>query len=105
MLQKHGAEAVAEIAIFEMAHVKAIKDLVEKEQIDCDLVLTRALHVTRDEDMAAGLESLVKTIQSSMSQFGNDWKYQTSSLAEEVCIICTKIPRTRIDVFRLGLWD
>ncbi|KAK2757158.1 FAD dependent oxidoreductase superfamily protein [Colletotrichum kahawae] len=36
------------MAVFEMSHVQAIKDLVEKEKIDCDFVLTRAYDVILD---------------------------------------------------------
>lgn len=39
---KYGEKGVAEIFNFEYAHVAAIKDLVERENIDCDFVLTRA---------------------------------------------------------------
>lgn len=63
---------MAEIALFEMAHLKTIEEVVEKEQIDCDLVFTRALNVTLDENVAARLEVLVNTIQNSRPEFVED---------------------------------
>ncbi|KAF4806272.1 Gamma-glutamylputrescine oxidoreductase [Colletotrichum siamense] len=48
----YGKKAAAEMAVFEMSHVQAIKDLVEKEKIDCDFVLTRAYDVILDPGLA-----------------------------------------------------
>ncbi|GAB7351047.1 hypothetical protein MBLNU459_g1529t1 [Dothideomycetes sp. NU459] len=48
-----GNEAAAEIARFEASQVYAVKDLVEKENIDCDFTLTRAVDVCLDEEHAA----------------------------------------------------
>ncbi|KAI8312261.1 hypothetical protein K4K61_010628 [Colletotrichum sp. SAR11_59] len=48
----YGKQAAAEMAVFEMSHVQAIKDLVEKEKIDCDFVLTRAYDVILDPELA-----------------------------------------------------
>lgn len=40
------------MAVFEMNHVQAVKDLVEKESIDCDFILTRAYDVILDPELA-----------------------------------------------------
>ncbi|KAJ0382927.1 hypothetical protein COL922a_011543 [Colletotrichum nupharicola] len=48
----YGKQAAAEMAVFEMSHVQAIKDLVEKEKIDCDFVLIRAFDVILDPRLA-----------------------------------------------------
>lgn len=45
MTPKYGREAAEELAKFEMAHVPAIKRLVEKENIDCDFHITRSFDV------------------------------------------------------------
>jgi glycine/D-amino acid oxidase-like deaminating enzyme len=44
-----GIKAAAEATAFEAEHVEAIKELVEKEKIDCDLVVTRAADVQFEE--------------------------------------------------------
>jgi len=44
-IERFGVETAAELAEFEIAHVQAIKDLVAKEQIDCDFCLTRTVDV------------------------------------------------------------
>lgn len=50
--KKYGAANAAAFARFEAANVLAVKELVEREKIDCDFVLTRALDVYLDEDHA-----------------------------------------------------
>lgn len=40
------------VAAFESSQVYAIKDLVEKEKIDCDLVITRAVDTFLDQAQA-----------------------------------------------------
>lgn len=63
-LQTHGKEAAEEVASFEARQVKEIKDLVEKENIDCDFVVTRAsdvcLYDEANRDLKTGLEKLTK---------------------------------------------
>ncbi|KAF2089926.1 FAD dependent oxidoreductase [Saccharata proteae CBS 121410] len=48
-----GKDAATEIALFESSQVYAVKDLVEKEKIDCEFTLTRAVDVCLDEEHAA----------------------------------------------------
>ncbi len=47
--EQYGGEAAADIASFEISHVQVIKDLVEKEHIDCSFTLTRTMDVFLDE--------------------------------------------------------
>ncbi|KAI3401090.1 hypothetical protein diail_235 [Diaporthe ilicicola] len=47
--KKYGAANAAAFARFEAKNVLAVKELVEREKIDCDFVLTRALDVYLDE--------------------------------------------------------
>ncbi|KAL6251130.1 hypothetical protein RBB50_001338 [Rhinocladiella similis] len=51
-IDRAGDEAAAEVAAFEIAHLSAVKDLVEKEQIDCDFTLTRSIDVWCNEGAA-----------------------------------------------------
>lgn len=63
-LDKYGKDAAEEVASFEACQVKEIKDLVEKENIDCDFVVTRTsdvcLYDEANRDLKAGLENLTK---------------------------------------------
>lgn len=51
-IDRHGLKAGVEIAEFEAAHVTAIKNVVAKENIDCDLVITRSTDVWCNQDAA-----------------------------------------------------
>lgn len=42
---EYGYEAAAEVAAFEASHIEELRTFVEKEKIDCDLVITRAIDV------------------------------------------------------------
>ncbi|KAH6671653.1 FAD dependent oxidoreductase [Halenospora varia] len=55
--QKYGASNAAEFARFEAENVLAVKDLVEKENIDCDYHLTRAVDVYMDAEHAKQTEA------------------------------------------------
>ncbi|CAH0043795.1 unnamed protein product [Clonostachys solani] len=52
----YGAAAAAELAAFEASHVYAVKDLVEREGLDCDFNITRALDVFLDPEHAKQTE-------------------------------------------------
>ncbi|EFW98514.1 FAD dependent oxidoreductase superfamily [Grosmannia clavigera kw1407] len=62
--RKFGAAQAAAVARFETDNVMAVKALVEAENIDCDLVLTRALDVYTDaaqaDEVEAGYRELVR---------------------------------------------
>lgn len=60
---KYGLELAMEVARFEAAHVPAIKQVIERERIDCDFILTRTFDTfLTDElatDMSAQYEELI----------------------------------------------
>jgi glycine/D-amino acid oxidase-like deaminating enzyme len=60
--RKYGAEAAASFARFESANVIAIKQLVEKERIDCDFVLTRAVDAYLDAEHAKATEDAYREL-------------------------------------------
>lgn len=51
-IDRSSAQAGAEIAKFEIAHVQAIKKIVETEKIDCDFTLCRSFDVWCNADAA-----------------------------------------------------
>lgn len=48
----YGSNAAAEIVKFETSQVLAVKELIEKERLDCDFHLTRGMDVYLNEDFA-----------------------------------------------------
>ena len=82
--EKYGYEAAAEISKFEIAHLHAIRDLVEKEKIDCDLTLTRTFDVFLDEqDGKKSKEAYDKMIRSGITSI-KDAQYTPAERAEQV---------------------
>ncbi|KAK6849707.1 FAD dependent oxidoreductase superfamily [Apiospora arundinis] len=66
--KKYGTKAAVEVAAFEASHVFAIKDLVERENIDCDFVLSRACDVILDAGMAKDShEAFIKLRESGVA--------------------------------------
>jgi hypothetical protein len=65
-----GSEMATKIASFEASQVFEIKHLVEKEKIDCDFILTRAVDVCLDQAHAdktkAEFEALLATREPSL---------------------------------------
>lgn len=84
-IEKYGYEAAAEISKFEVSHLQAIRDLVEKEQIDCDLTLTRTYDVFLDEEYAkTSRQAYDKMIRSGITSI-KDAHYTPAKQAELVC--------------------
>ncbi|PGH10161.1 hypothetical protein AJ79_05516 [Helicocarpus griseus UAMH5409] len=48
--EKHGLEAAAELSDFEAEHIPAIREVIEREDIDCDFTMTRSYDVLLRED-------------------------------------------------------
>lgn len=83
-IEKYGYEAAAEISRFEVAHLQAIGDLVEKEKVDCDLILTRSFDVFLDEGQAkASKEAYDKMLSFGITSI-KDAHYTPAKQAEQV---------------------
>jgi hypothetical protein len=54
-----------EVAKFAAAQVMAVKELVEKEKIDCEFTLTRACDATLDPNLAEDTEKAFKELSES----------------------------------------
>jgi hypothetical protein len=65
MSAKYGLEAAVELAEFEKAHIPAIKEVVEKENIDCDLQITRAFDVLLTETQSEKVKNDIEALQKA----------------------------------------
>ncbi|KAI0016899.1 FAD dependent oxidoreductase superfamily [Xylariomycetidae sp. FL0641] len=81
-MDRAGVEAGAEIAEFEIAHLQAIKDVVDKEQIDCDFTLTRTTDVWCNEDAAKKAKATYDSLVSKGLKYMNDVHFITGPSAE-----------------------
>ncbi|KAJ5963434.1 uncharacterized protein N7479_003310 [Penicillium vulpinum] len=64
VIDRAGIENALEVIEFEIAHVQAIKSLVEKENIDCDFTLTRSIDVWCNEEAAQKAKERYDTLIS-----------------------------------------
>ncbi|GAD98150.1 FAD dependent oxidoreductase superfamily [Paecilomyces variotii No. 5] len=84
MSAKHGLEAAIELAEFEKAHLHAIKELVEKENIDCDFQLTRAFDVFLSQAQSEKVKNDIEALRKAGVSL-HDVQYTPESSAEDVC--------------------
>ncbi|KAF5489963.1 putative oxidoreductase OrdL [Colletotrichum siamense] len=83
-IEKYGVDAAVEVANFESSQVFAVKELVEKEKIDCDFTLTRTCDATLDEGLAAATEeAFAKLVESGVANL-KDVHYTPRAQAEMV---------------------
>ncbi|KAJ4050720.1 hypothetical protein NW761_005517 [Fusarium oxysporum] len=80
MASKHGIDAGAEIAKFELANVEAVKNYVLDNKVDCDLMITQAVDVQLSEEhnalLKAGYDRLIKAgVSATKNAFYVDGKY------------------------------
>ena len=71
-VDRAGAKAGAEIARFEIAHVQAIKKVVEAEKIDCDFTLCRSFDVWCNEEAAGKAEEVYERMKA-LEVEGEGW--------------------------------
>lgn len=98
MAKKHGVEAAAEIAEFELANMEAVKNYVLENNVDCDLILTQAVDVqlSKEHDTAlkAGFDKLKDAgVGATKKAFYIDGEY-----AEQVSI-ATQLLSMNQDIF------
>lgn len=76
--------AAVEVADFEASQVTAVKELVEKEKIDCQFTLTRACDATVDEGLARETEEAFEILAKSGVANLKDVHYTRRKDAERV---------------------
>lgn len=98
-IKKYGLEMAAAISNFEISHVQALKDLVEKEQIDCDFTLGRSMDVFLDEAQAVEAKAAYDELKESGLVSLKDVQYTSAKCAE---IVSAQFLRIVPDSFPLG---
>ncbi|KLJ13115.1 hypothetical protein EMPG_09430 [Blastomyces silverae] len=80
---KDGLEAASELSNFEAEHIPAIRDVIEKEGIECDFTMTRSFEVFLQEDHCKKVEKAFNELVKSGVSLRQDVQY-TSKNAERV---------------------
>ncbi|KAE8362928.1 FAD dependent oxidoreductase [Aspergillus caelatus] len=83
-IKRHGVDAAAEVANFELNHIKAIKNLLAEENIDCDFNITRCLSVYLDEAAGEKAKKKYEDLVSRGLAFADDIHYTPSKNAEGI---------------------
>lgn len=83
-IKRYGLEMAAAISNFEISHIQALKDLVEKEQIDCDFTLGRSMDVFLDEAQAVKAKAAYDALKKSGLVSLKDVQYTSVKDAEIV---------------------
>lgn len=83
-IRRYGVDAAAEVANFELSHVKAFKNLLAEENIDCDFNITRCLSVYLDEAAGEKARKKYKELVSRGLAFADDIHYTPPKNAEGV---------------------
>ena len=85
-IKRYGQEMAAAISNFEISHIQTLKDLIEKEQIDCDFTLGRSMDVFLDEAHAVEAKAAFDTLKKSGLVSLKDVQYTSTKNAEIVSI-------------------
>jgi hypothetical protein len=85
-IEKFGVEAAVEVADFKFNHVSTIADLVKKENMDCDFVLTRSFDCSTDPKEAAALKAAYLKLKGAgiAKSTIDDLEWTDAHKAEEV---------------------
>ncbi|RDW77707.1 FAD dependent oxidoreductase superfamily-like protein [Coleophoma cylindrospora] len=84
-VERGGVQAGAEIAEFEIAHVKAIKRIVEAEKIDCDFTLSRTIDVWCNEESAKKAKAVYDQMLENNFEYMDDVIFYTGKEVEGIC--------------------
>ncbi|KAK5716365.1 hypothetical protein LTR17_016408 [Elasticomyces elasticus] len=72
LARRYGIAAAAEVADLELANFEALKHYIETEQVDCDMVITRAMDVTMTDTLSKqDLDGYNLLLQSGVAAASN----------------------------------
>lgn len=80
----HGVEAAAELAEFEHCHIRAVKEAIVNENIDCDFNLTRCIDVYLNEEHAEWARSTYEALRARRIPYIEDIHFTSQKNAEGV---------------------
>ena len=80
----HGVEAAAEVAAFEAKHVSFLKEFVEREKIDCEYTVTKAIDVQLSRSYSTKLKEAYEGLIEKGCEATTKAKYIPRNEAEKV---------------------
>jgi hypothetical protein len=86
VLETHGKAVAEHVASFEARQVDAVKDLVQRERIDCDFEETKVMDVCFYDAGRAQIEANLAKLSKAGISTAKGIQYSGGSEAEEVCV-------------------
>jgi len=83
-IERYGVEATTELADFEISHVSALKEVIEKEKIDCDFTLARTVDVWSNQDAAEKAKAVYDKMVAYGLKYMNDVHFTIGKAAPGV---------------------
>jgi glycine/D-amino acid oxidase-like deaminating enzyme len=80
----HGLEAAAELADFEVANLSAVGDYIQREKVDCDFKLTRAVDVQLDLGVHTRIKAGYDALRLAGVEAAKNVEYYEGQAAREV---------------------
>lgn len=93
VIGKHGKKAAEEVSAFEVRHIKEIGDLVKRENIGCDFVVTRVSDVCLYEKARDDLKAKLDRLAEEGLSVVDDVFYSSENIAEGVSALILSTPR------------
>lgn len=93
---EYGIKAGIEVANFEMANMAAVKDFVEREKIDCDMIVTRAIDVQLTQSMSRKVKDRLHKFADINAPTTRETSYFEGERAEMVGFACFQINAANI---------
>ncbi|CAG9993032.1 unnamed protein product [Clonostachys byssicola] len=106
LVEQHGFEAAMELAQFETDNLNAVKAYVEKERIDCDLIVTRSCdvhfsHQRHDKAKAALSKFQAAGVRASQDAFEVGPKYAETVSGVKGAKGCITFPAAHLWPYKL----
>jgi len=92
-----GTEAGVEVGEFEISHIRTIKQLVEREKIDCDFTLTRSYDVWCNAAAAKTAQANYEKMKARQVEYMDDVAFYTGKTAEGVRVAPLPISDFNLD--------
>ncbi|KAL2865615.1 phosphoenolpyruvate phosphomutase-domain-containing protein [Aspergillus lucknowensis] len=83
-IDRYGVEAAVELVDFEISHIKALKEVIAEEQIDCDFHLTRNMSVYLNEADGEKARKVYEALVSKGLGYTADIHYTPQKYAETI---------------------
>ncbi|CAG8075824.1 unnamed protein product [Penicillium salamii] len=84
-MDRAGDRAGAEIAEFEIANLRALKKVIERESIDCDFTLARSVDVWCNEEAAKSAKAVYDRMVAAGFDYMDDVVFYTGDQVEGIC--------------------